>query len=76
MAETRVEGPAGNLMGENSKNQRMNRWTRLLATSRKVPLGVGCEEPYLLLVMIVDRATADLEVRSGCGSHYDKSGSQ
>lgn len=76
MAETKVEGPASNLMGENSKNQRMNRWTRSLATSRKMPPGAGCEEPYLFLVMIVDLATADLEVLSGCGSHCDKSGSQ
>ena len=76
MAETKVEAPAGNLRGENSKNQRMNRWTRSLVTSRTVPPGVGCEEPYLFRVMIVDRATADLEVLSGCGSHYDKSGSQ
>ena len=76
MAETEVEGPASNLMEENSKNQRMNRWIRSLVTSRMVPLGAGYEEPYLVLVMIMDRANVDLEVLSECGSRHGKSDSQ
>ena len=76
MAETAVEGPASNLMGENSKNQRMNRWIHSLVTSRMVPPGVGCEEPYLFLALTMDRADADLEVLSECGSCCDRSDSQ